>query len=369
MAFCLKSAKLSALVLMALMSLVGLGLVFARLEHCEDSQMTAEGSCLDPDSPGYDVSSLESEPASPGMEENPASPTAVVCDPDHVITSSRVVAIADVHGDLERLETALERAKLVNEASRAEDRHWTGGNTVLVQTGDIMDRGPDTFRIFKFLKRLRREASDAGGCVVHLLGNHELMNLAGDMRYAHPQETENFGGQSARRSKLNVNSKLGSYLRKLPVVARVTYRDEEDPAKEFTTVFAHAGIPSWLAESSSVAEINAKFYDALIDADERTVQRLSVTSKLFLGQGPLWTRKYAERNEQEVCRELDRTLGHLSADRMLVGHTVQQTGQPTIRCSGRLVLADTGMSRAYGGGYSLVEFSAHEISLPMLQVA
>jgi hypothetical protein len=43
---------------------------------------------------------------------------------------------------------------------------------------------------------------------------------------------------------------------------------------------------------------------------------------------------------------------------MIVGHTVQETGRPSVRCGGQLVLADTGMSRVYGGGLSLVQLAA-----------
>ncbi|GBG31715.1 Shewanella-like protein phosphatase 2 [Hondaea fermentalgiana] len=314
----------------------------------------------------------------------------VVCEADRVVTSSRVVAVADVHGDLERLEQALELAGLVTPGPRAEERHWAGGDAVLVQTGDIIDRGPDTVRIFEWLSRLRSEAVEAGGCVVQLLGNHELMNLAGDLRYADAQETAQFGGIAARRRKLDAGSSLGDFLRALPVAARVTQLDvEADPAEDdysnkngpggggggaaaggspekeneeesfkgtaFTTIFAHAGVPAWLASTHSVSDINKDVRQLLMGSSERQVQRHSVTNKLLLGQGLLWTRRYAEPNEREVCAELYQMLSSLKAHRMLVGHTVQQTGRPTIRCEGRLVLADTGMSRAYGGGLSVVE--------------
>src|SRR5687767_3290543 len=50
----------------------------------------------------------------------------------------RVVAIGDLHGDLRATERALKLGGLMNEAGR-----WIGGKSVLVQTGDLLDRGDD----------------------------------------------------------------------------------------------------------------------------------------------------------------------------------------------------------------------------------
>lgn len=44
-----------------------------------------------------------------------------------------------------------------------------------VQTGDIVDRGKDTIALYHLFDELRVQAEAAGGAVVSLLGNHELM--------------------------------------------------------------------------------------------------------------------------------------------------------------------------------------------------
>jgi len=274
-----------------------------------------------------------------------------VCERGTVITREKVFVVADVHGDLERFVDALQMAGLLG-----HDRvSWIGGAAVLVQTGDVIDRGPDSYRLFTLLAQLEKKAREAGGCLVQLLGNHEILNMAGEMQYAHPQETLNFGGMQARKRHMDVGSPLGDRLRSLPLVAKIV--QEISPIENVTTVFAHAGIAPWVARDHTLEEVNTIALKHLEGTPQRELRRIVHTNRLFLGQGPIWTRMYALRPEAEICSDLDETLELLQANRMIVGHTVQEDGTPTILCNERLVLADTGMSSIYGGGYSLVELS------------
>ena len=90
----------------------------------------------------------------------------------------RLVAVGDVHGDFDDFCLILKRAGLFN-----EQNHWMGATTTMVQTGDVIDRGPKSREAMDLLMRLEKEATDAGGRVVPLLGNHEVMNIIGDLRY------------------------------------------------------------------------------------------------------------------------------------------------------------------------------------------
>ena len=92
-------------------------------------------------------------------------------------------AIADLHGDLEKALAALALCKLVG-----SDGSWSGGNATLVQTGDLVDRGPDSLKVLELFGRLQGQAASVGGRVVTLLGNHEALNIEGDFRYVHRQE-------------------------------------------------------------------------------------------------------------------------------------------------------------------------------------
>ena len=90
----------------------------------------------------------------------------------------RVIAVGDVHGDYEQLVGVLQSAGVIDQEGK-----WIGGKTHLVQTGDMLDRGPDSRKVMDLLIRLQEEASKTGGRVHVLIGNHEAMNIYGDLRY------------------------------------------------------------------------------------------------------------------------------------------------------------------------------------------
>lgn len=92
--------------------------------------------------------------------------------------AARIVAVGDVHGDLEAFRRILAEAGIVDAAGG-----WIGADAILVQTGDLIDRGPSMRGTLDFVMALERSAAARGGRVVSLLGNHEVMNMAGDLRY------------------------------------------------------------------------------------------------------------------------------------------------------------------------------------------
>src|SRR5688572_20846577 len=99
----------------------------------------------------------------------------------------RVVAIGDLHGDISGTRSALRAAGVIDDKD-----NWIGKDTVVVQTGDVLDRGDDEQAILDLIFKLEGEARAAGGAVIMLLGNHELMNGAGDFRYVTPGAMNDF---------------------------------------------------------------------------------------------------------------------------------------------------------------------------------
>jgi len=109
----------------------------------------------------------------------------------------RVVSVADLHGDFEGMVEHLKALGLVaaDVPSNPKEYHeypvaipdelqlWSGGTTVFVQLGDVVDKGSYGLLMYRFLWRLQDQAKAAGGEVVLLLGNHELFLLTGDPRH------------------------------------------------------------------------------------------------------------------------------------------------------------------------------------------
>ena len=108
----------------------------------------------------------------------------------------RVVAIADIHGAHDAMAEAMRAAGVVD-----EQLSWAAGEAHLVIVGDILDRGPDSRRVMDLLMRLEGEAEAAGGKVHVLIGNHEAMNLVGDLRYVSTSEYAAFADEETAEER------------------------------------------------------------------------------------------------------------------------------------------------------------------------
>lgn len=97
--------------------------------------------------------------------------------------ADRIVAVSDIHGAFAAMVETLQQADVIDDREA-----WSGGSTHLVIVGDILDRGPKSRAAMDLLMRLEKEAQSAGGAVHVLIGNHESMNLIGDLRYVSKAE-------------------------------------------------------------------------------------------------------------------------------------------------------------------------------------
>jgi hypothetical protein len=83
---------------------------------------------------------------------------------------TRVFAVSDIHGHLEKLTAALQDAGLTD-----ADGNWAGEDARLWFLGDFFDRGPDGIGVLRYVRDLIGQAPD--GAVRMLLGNHEILAL------------------------------------------------------------------------------------------------------------------------------------------------------------------------------------------------
>ncbi|HEX6998732.1 MAG TPA: metallophosphoesterase [Gammaproteobacteria bacterium] len=139
---------------------------------------------------GAALLALASAHAQPQAQEEAAALEPRSSSPWRRADARRVVVVPDVHGAYEALVGLLRAAGIVD-ASLA----WSGGDAVLVSLGDLLDRGSASRRVMDLLMRLEREAAAAGGGVHVLLGNHEAMNLLGDLRYVSAAEYAAFAAE------------------------------------------------------------------------------------------------------------------------------------------------------------------------------
>ncbi len=269
----------------------------------------------------------------------------------------RVVAIGDLHGDLDATRRALKLAGAIDDKDA-----WIGGKLVLVQTGDEVDRGDDDRKILDLFDRLKGEATKAGGDVIALVGNHELMNVELDFRYVTRGAFSAFADVSPKDERMaqqaaSVDSNQrgraaaflpgGLYAKMLaqrPVVARVG-----------DTIFVHGGILPKHVKSG---------LDAMNEGTRKWLlgETRTLPKEITAEDGPLWTRMYSAAPGESECITLDATLRSLNAKRMVMGHTPQK---PDISpaCNEKAWRIDTGMSKAYAGQVQVLEIRGDDVKV------
>ena len=260
---------------------------------------------------------------------------------------ARLVAVGDVHGDLGALREALRGADLID-----AQHDWVGSEAVLVQTGDLLDRGDQEREIIDWLDALGEQAREAGGDVVELVGNHEIMNVQGDMRYVTPDGFADFVGvpglelsdprlervPSKARARVAAFVPGGPYARKLAAHNTIAVVGD--------SVFVHGGVlPEHVAYG--IGRLNREVSQWMAGQGPPPV--------ILRGEdSPVWTRLYSSEPDEAACQTLARALGELGAERMVVGHTPQMGGISSA-CDGKIWRVDVGMSAHYGGQPAALE--------------
>ncbi|TPX73863.1 hypothetical protein CcCBS67573_g04865 [Chytriomyces confervae] len=226
-----------------------------------------------------------------------------------------------------------------------DNLQWIGGdNTDFVHTGDVVD-SPDTIALFQLTGRLYNESLTAPHGVYPLLGNHEIMNLSGDLRYVTAEDFKSFGGQKQRTEAWSQNGWIGQLL--MNTLSNVTLDLDGN-------VFVHGGITAEWARMG-VDGMNKVVKSAMRNRDWR--------NPVFGGEGPFWYRGYAQDSERSVCKELRKALKHMKAKRMIIGHTPQlETGQILSRCDGQVFVIDVGISTVYGANCAALEIVGDKIT-------
>ena len=298
---------------------------------------------------------------------------------------ARIVAVGDLHGDFSAWIDIARDAKLIDPAN-----HWIGGKTVLVQTGDMVDRGADSLKIIRHLQQLDGEAKRAGGRVIVLMGNHEAMQVIGDYRYVTPGEYAAFSDRQSKARRdaaftANAKAIIDYYHVKdaslSPKAIRALWVTDTPLGKvEHNTAWAPTGeLGRWVATLPAVAKvgdtlfvhggISAKYALVPLDEINRRARAAIIaddsTDEAIINDqmGPLWYRGLLLRGGDDgipaagrptIDNELASALAGQGAKRMVVGHTPRLAGVGILR-NGTLVQIDTGISRYYHGALGWLE--------------
>ncbi|KAJ4977091.1 hypothetical protein NE237_002197 [Protea cynaroides] len=300
-------------------------------------------------------------------KENPSwTPTSPLFQTRYP-SPDRLIAIGDLHGDLHKFKESLSLARLTD-----GNDHWIGGNTTVVQVGDVLDRGGDELKILYFLEKLKREASRSGGSIITMNGNHEIMNIDGDFRYVTEAGLDEFKVWSdwfrignSMKSLCDGLEKPKDLFEGIPSVfpgikeefhegfrARIAALRPKGPiSRRFLSnnltvliigesVFVHGGILQKHV-IYGLERINEEVRNWINGLTRR------LSPDFVRGRHSIvWLRSFSEELAKECdCSTLEHVLATIpGAKRMIMGHTIQEKGINGV-CENRAIRIDVGMSK------------------------
>lgn len=293
---------------------------------------------------------------------------------------NRIIVIGDLHGDWDETIKSLKVADLID-----DNLDWIGGDTVVVQIGDQIDRCRELpcnrqikddensdIKILKFFTKLHGQALEAGGAIYSIIGNHELMNSTGRMEYVSYKNYMEFEKKPENQEFL-----LNMPEDKKDKEAREWAFKPGNPIAEFVActrklaliigdnLFVHAGIVPEIAKKyPDIGDLNKllslylwdklenpELYQDIFGPDVvkgQTIINSANRKHDFFKISPLWNRKYGNlKDNKRNCQMLNPVKEIYQVNKMYVGHTPQIYKGINSICNGQLWYTDVGVSKAF----------------------
>jgi len=250
--------------------------------------------------------------------------------------------LSDIEGNFNTFTNLLRQHDIID-----TQLNWQFGKGHLVIIGDVFDRGNHVTELLWLIYKLEGLAEENGGKVHLILGNHETMNLQGDLRYLNDKydklsELSKQVHDLSYTSLYGKDSELGRWLRSKNVIEVIGNK-----------IFVHGGISAELLKSKLTLE-EITWY--ALNAVEKQKDNYLESEKLVMGSfGPLWYRGYFREVENGMPfteQILEETLERYNAKYIVVGHTVFK--KPKRMFNGRIIAID------------VIPPKDHQIRVPLL---
>ena len=214
--------------------------------------------------------------------------------------------LSDIEGNFSAFRKLLQANVVID-----SNFNWSFGNGHLVLTGDFFDRGSQVTEVLWLIYSLEEKAKKAGGYIHFILGNHEIMNLSGDIRYVQPKYFENAAMFNENYMTLfGENSELGKWLRTKNIMEKIG-----------DVLFIHGGISAAVNRMdipvSKVNKLARPYY-----ADSTYVYSDPKIDTLYSDWGPFWYRGYYTGNPKASMMQIDSTLSLYGVKHIATGHTI-----------------------------------------------
>lgn len=279
----------------------------------------------------------------------------------------RIVAIGDVHGDLAGLACILRSRGLISKKGR-----WRGGDTQLVLNGDLVG-GKNARVLLHFILRLSQEATDEGGRIDALLGNHDVRVFSkkyqkrlGKTLFQQLPVTGAWG--ESPKAAFEGDTAYARFLRERNALLKIG-----------SNVFAHGGLNAW-AFRHHPRRINATIRAWIRFWQGVDVEPNPRTEWVALGpnvdfetdsDGPLWTTSFKANKQNQAEKEsrdgsldsgeLSKLLRKYKAERLILGHAPTPSSEILLfhpYYGEKVVMIDTRLSDRKKGRLSCLEITA-----------
>jgi hypothetical protein len=220
----------------------------------------------------------------------------------------KIFAISDIEGNYYDFVTSLKNNGIID-----DELNWKFGKGHLVLLGDFVDRGQYVTQVLWLIYKLEQEAKNSGGKVHYILGNHEIMMIAGYYKYVNIR-------YKILSYKCGINmydlysdqTELGAWLRSKNVIEKIG-----------DIVFVHGGISDSLFQLNfSIPRLNRIARKSIYNPWTEITYAYDI---LLDDNSILWYRGYIEddHNSGKISQEsIDNILSYYKARKVVIGHTI-----------------------------------------------
>jgi len=231
---------------------------------------------------------------------------------------NKILVTSDNEGNFNSFYSLLVSSKVMD-----INYNWTFEDGHLIIAGDMFDRGDNVIPCLWMVYNLEQQAKKAGGGVHFILGNHEVMNLQGNIKYVRPKYIDLakilFQESDEKKAYLQMMSNTNILVQWI--------KSKNTIEKIGNKLFLHGGISEEILDANlSIQEMNTIVRNNIHTNLSKEPSENQMTQLVMGRFGPLWYRgmvkSYKEYYKKLDPSSIDAILDFYEVDHIIIGHTV-----------------------------------------------
>ncbi len=220
------------------------------------------------------------------------------------------LVLSDIEGNFDVFKKLLQNNNVIDSKF-----NWTFGSGHLILNGDIVDRGEQVTECLWLIYSLEDKAKQAGGYVHFILGNHEILNMSGDLRYVQDKYKRNVTILNEDYKNLfGENSEIGRWLRTKNIIEKIG-----------DNLYTHGGIAREINNlPMSLQQMNdiIRPHYAARDEFKKNIKTPELRILFNSSISPFWYRGYYAQLNPTATNIVDSTLNKFGVNHIVTGHTI-----------------------------------------------